>query len=388
MPDGKHKFLFLANTDWYLFNFRLELAKHLRDHGHEVVMVAPPDKHWKRIEAEGFRFIPVSMQRESTRLLSELPVPFRLLRIYLRERPTIAHHFTLKCVVYGSIAARFSRTTAVVNAITGLGFTYLSEGPRARFLRPILNRLLNLACNARQTLTILQNPDDLKLIQLALRTGGAKLRLIPGSGVDINRFYPRNETTTDSGADTSPPLVLLIGRLLYEKGVPEFVEVARIVRKQMPHVRFVIAGGPDPGNPGSIGDTTIEKWKAEGDVEFLGHVEDMHKVLQQATVVTLPSHGEGVPRSLIEAAACGKPLLATDVPGCREIVQHQDNGYLVPLGSIALFAERLEQMLTDPEALKRMGERSRELAVERFSNATVFQDTMAVYDELLGDRGR
>lgn len=365
------KVLFFANTDWYLYNFRLLLAHALRAKGFEVVFVSPPGSYSQRLVEAGFRWISLPMKRHGLNPLIELHNLIRLIRVYRREQPTLVHHFTIKCVLYGSIAARVTGVRAVINAITGLGFVFIDEGRKARILRRLVRSVYRIAL--QNTHVIFQNADDRQKYTEEGLLSGDMGRLIRGSGLDVSQFKPSPRYKT------GPKRVLLVGRLLRAKGVAEYVEAASIVRKTIPDVLFQIAGDKDPGNPDKIEDNVIHAWNQAKNVEFLGHRDDMHNLLNQVDLVVLPSYREGMSRALIEAAACGLPLVASDVPGCREIVRHGVNGVLVPIKNSQALADAIMTLLRDDQLRDRMGKMSRKIACEEFSDKRVIAETLDVY---------
>jgi glycosyltransferase involved in cell wall biosynthesis len=393
------KILFFANTDWYLYNFRLPLARYLRDQGHDVVMLSPPGPYVARLQAAGFRALTVPMQRRSLNPLRELALFQHIRQLYAEERPDLAHHFTIKCVVYGGLAARLTGVAARIHAVTGLGHIFTSDGLQARLLRLPVRALLRLALGGANSRLILQNPDDRAAFHRAGLIDPAHIRLIRGSGVDTERFrpvkrdppHPRPLRTTPALRATPPyprrgaePLTLLLAsRLLWEKGIGEYVAAARQLRQQGLNARFLLAGEPDPGNPASIPPEQLDRWRQDGDVTLLGQVEDMPALLAQTDIAVLPSYREGTPRSLLEAAACGLPLIATHAPGCREIVDHQVNGLLVPIKDADALAAAIHYLCHEPEARQRMGQASRARALAAFNERLVFEQTRAVYQELM-----
>lgn len=377
------KILLFANTDWYLFNFRLSFARFLRSQGHDVVMVSPHGPYGERIRADGFRWIALGMERRSLNPFREAANLARLMDVYRAESPDVAHHFTLRCVIQGTLAARLAGVPGVVNAVAGLGFVFVNETPKARLLRPLVRQLLRRACSPRWVQVVLQNQDDLQLFRQMRLSRRDNLSLIRGSGVDISRFAPRPRAQ-----QSAPLVVLFVGRLLYDKGIAEFVECARQARSALPSgVRFLAAGEPDPGNPASVPPERIGQWRASGDVEFLGHVEDMPALVSTADIVVLPSYGEGAPRSLIEAAACEKPIVATDVRGCREVVQDGVNGLLVPPRDAGALVQALMRLASSPEWRQRMGKAGREHVIAHLDERIVFRETLAVYQRLPLARG-
>ncbi len=392
------KVLFFANTEWYLYNFRLPLARYLREQGHDVVMLSPPGPFVSRLQAAGFRTLTVPMQRRSLNLVRELALLNQIRRIYVQERPDLVHHFTIKCVVYGALVARMTGSAACINAVTGLGHVFTSTELKARLLRLPVRNLLRLALNGPNSRLIVQNPDDAAAFLQAGLIEAHHIRLIRGSGVDTEKFKPfmlgqaqhDGETLTSGKGDTigqagEPAFltILLASRLLWEKGIGEYVAAARQLRNEGMAAKFLLAGDPDPGNPASIPPDQLAKWEREGDISLLGHVDDMSALLVRVDVVVLPtSYGEGVPRSLLEAAACGLPLVATDAPGCREIVEHGINGLLVPPKDATALANAIRQLCLDPAVRQRMGQASRAKALAEFDERIVFEQTLAVYNEL------
>ena len=364
--------LFLSSTDWYLYNFRLDLARAVRDAGHEVVFVAPEGEFASRIEADGFAFRPITMSRRGVNPFGEIAAIRRLTEVYREIQPDLAHHFTLKAVVQGSLAARRAGVQRVVNAVAGLGYVFTDPGLRARAIRLGLVPALRVAL--RGTETIYQNPDDQALLVRARAADPARSHLIRGSGVDVSRFSPTPEAE-------GPPLVVLASRMLWGKGVGDFAEAARLVREAIPDARLALVGPTDEGNPGAVPEAQLREWVSAGHVEWWGFRDDMEAILASAHVVCLPSrYGEGVPRILIEAAATGRALVATDIAGCREIVRDGETGRLVPHSDPLALADALVGLLRDPDARRRMGAQARDLAVREFSAREVIARTMGVYD--------
>ena len=373
-----------ANTEWYLYNFRLALAKAIVAKGYSVTLVSPPGPYGRRLLALGMDWRPLPLARRSLNPARELGSLARLVALYREIRPDLAHHFTLECILLGSLAASLTGVPAVVNAAAGLGSIFTGASIRARVLRRPVRGLLRLAFRGSEA--ILQNPEDLESLVAARIVDKSHAHLIRSSGVNTARFaaVPRNGVAR---AGT----VLLASRLLRAKGIGEFVEAARRLKPKFPHIRFQVAGTPDLGSPDAISQSDIERWSSDGIIEFLGHREDMPSLLAEAGLVALPTYyGEGVPRILIEAAASGLPLIATDVPGCREVVRHDQNGLLVrPQDPVAL-AAAIERIMLDPQERARMGASSRAIACEEFSEERVLSETLNVYDIALRttDRSR
>lgn len=371
------KVLLFANTDWYLYNFRLPLAQALRARGDEVVLVSPPGAYAERLQAAGFRWVAFPFSRRGTNPLREAATIWRLAEVYRRERPDLAHHFTIKCVLYGSLAARLAGVKRVVNAITGLGYVFTGTDRRARLLRPLVRGLYRPVLRGSQV--IFQNPDDRDLFLREKLAQPDQIHLIKGSGVDVERFTPLPEPP-------GTPLVVLPARLLWAKGVGEFVEAARLLKARGVDVRMALVGDGDPHNPETVPPEQLDAWRGEGVVELWGWREDMPEVYRQTAVGCLPSYREGLPRTLIELAACGRPLVASDVPGCREIVRSGENGLLVPPRDAAALADAIQKLVGSAQLRTEMGKRGRALAQAEFSTAQVVSETVRVYNILAPNR--
>ncbi|CAM5442973.1 N,N'-diacetylbacillosaminyl-diphospho-undecaprenol alpha-1,3-N-acetylgalactosaminyltransferase [Thauera mechernichensis] len=372
------KIMLFANTEWYLYNFRRSLALALRQAGHEVILVSPPGPYGERLQALGLRWLPAPMQRRSLNPLRELALVQWLRGVVKAERIDLVHGFTIKCAVYGALAA-LTTGRARVSAVAGMGYVFISEDLRARVLRPVVRTLMRTALGGRRARLILQNPDDVALFEQAGLVPMDQVRLIPGSGVDGARFSPA------SGARAAGPLrVLLPARLLWDKGLAEYVEAARMLRAAGREIDFMLAGEPDAGNPAAVPAAVVKGWVAQGLVRWLGHVEDMPALYRSVDVVALPSYREGLPKGLIEAAACGLALVTTDVPGCREVVRDGVDGLRVPVKDAGALARAIER-LADDEALRaRLGAAARARALAEFDERIVIDRTLRVYDELLG----
>lgn len=376
------KFIFFANTTWYLYNFRLATIQRLLGDGHEVLVVSPPGKFGKRLVEHGCRWIPLAMERASLNPLRELATLGRLVGVLRRERPDIVHGFTLKCAIYGTIAARIARVPAMVSAVSGMGFVFTSNALKARILRPLVKTLLRFALHGERSLLVLQNHDDALAFAQAGLVAPERIRIILGSGVNTFRFHPSNRTTHRY----ERLRVLLAARLLQEKGVREFIEAAAILRQQDRDIEFLLAGTPDPGNPHSISRAELRRWTEAGLVQCLGHVNDMPALLGSVHVLALPSYyREGVPKSLIEGAATGLALITTNQPGCREVVTQDgvDGLWVEPRNAQAL-AACIARLDDDRDWLAQLGDRAREQALKKFDERLVIQQTLEVYAELQG----
>ncbi len=395
------KIALFANTEWYLYNFRQSLAEALRDLGHEVVLVSPAGPYGAKLRALGFQWVEAPMQRRSLNPLLELKLLIWLARFLRSEKVDLIHSFTIKSAVYGDLAAKLAGVPSRVNAVAGMGYVFSSNELHARLLRPWVRGLVRVTLGGGRSRLILQNPDDVEAFERNGLVRGDLIRLIPSSGVDCSRFSP-DSLLENSGAEaccgrlaelseveqldrgTHLPLrVLLPARLLWAKGVGEFVQAARILRAEGRSIDFLLAGNPDPGNPGAVPAAQIQEWDAEGLVKWLGHVDDMPALFRAVDVVALPtSYGEGLPRSLIEAGACGRPLVTTDAPGCREVVIDGYNGFLIPLRDAAALAKAIAKLHDDPVQRGDMGRAARAKVMEEFDEQIVIRRTLAVYQEL------
>jgi glycosyltransferase involved in cell wall biosynthesis len=375
------KFVFFANTDWYLYNFRLATALRLQADGHNVVMLSPPGDFGLRFAARGLRWVTLPMDRASLNPFREAVTLYQLMRVLRRERPDLLHSFTLKCAIYGALAARLAHVHVTVNAVAGMGYVFTSNNVKARLLRPLVKTMLRVALGSDRSLLILQNPDDAVAFIAEGLVAPQKIRVIRSSGVDTGRFHPMERQS--NGHERLR--VLLAARLLWEKGIQEFVDAAVLLREQGRDVEFILAGMPDAGNPHSVTLTQVQQWSEAGLVRWLGHVEDMPALLNTVDLMALPSYyREGVPKSLIEAAACGLAIVTTDLPGCREVVtQHGVDGLHVEPHSARALAERIIRLDDDRELLLRLGRRARQKALTDFDERLVIERTLNVYAELL-----
>jgi len=379
--ENPMKIAFFANTDWYLYNFRLTSALRLQSLGVEVVMVSPPGDFGARFAGHGIRWLTLPMDRASLNPVRETWLLGQLVRLLQRERPDLLHNFTVKCAVYGSVAARLATVPAIVNAVAGLGYVFTADHAKARMLRPVVTTLMRRTLANGNSRIILQNPDDADAFAKLRLAAPEKIRLIRSSGVDTERFRP----VVREDDPYRPLKVLLAARLVWEKGIREYVDAAIQLRAQGRKIELLLAGTPDAGNPRSVLRHEVEAWHRDGLLQWLGHVEDMAQLLGQVDVMALPSYyREGVPKSLIEGAACGLALITTGLPGCREVVtEHGVDGLRVEPRCAKSLAEALAQLDDDRSLLRRLGLQAREQALRNFDERIVIQKTIDVYGELL-----
>lgn len=371
------KILYFITEDWYFCSHRLPLALAAQDAGYDVAVVTHVNEHGGAIRRAGIRLLPFNLSRRSLNLLSELVVLARLIVLYRKEKPDLVHHVAMKPVLYGSLAARLSGVPHVVNALPGMGYVFTSDAPMARLLRPAIGKAFRFLLNNSSSRLILQNQDDRAMFIRKRFINEERIRLIRGSGIDTAVFSP---TPEPSGI----PVVKLASRMLWDKGIKEFVGAARQLKDHGIDARFVLVGDTDPHNPSAISKEQLTTWHTEGIIEWTGHRGDMSTVFSESHIICLPSfYGEGVPKVLIEAAASGRPIVTTNTPGCREIVKNGENGLLVPVRSTAELADALQLLIEKPELRKKMGTKGREIAMNEFAVEKVVSQTMTVYRELL-----
>ncbi len=375
----KKKIILFANTDWYLYNFRLSLAQDLRQNGWEVVLISPSGDFSTRLVDLGFKWIPFNFSTKSINPFSEAKVLFRLICIYIQEQPTMAHHFTIKCVLYGSIASWFVKNVSVVNAVTGLGHIFTDAGIKVKLLRPIVIFLYRSVLKGNHKRVIFQNKDDrnhfvrLKLVPESIT------RVIRGSGIDTSFFVP-NKQRNDLKSHSN---ILFASRLLKEKGIYELLFALDTLRQKGLTFKFILAGKLYPENPSSLTELELAAIKEQFDVTYLGHVDDMRSLLSQSDIVVLPSYSEGTPKILIEAAAMEKSIVCTDIAGCRGLVKDNVNGFLVPVEDTNVLAGKIELLLNSAALRERFGIAGRKIVLQEFDDSNVINKTKLVYNEIL-----
>lgn len=380
MTDSRPpRLLYLVTEDWYFCSHRLPVARAARDAGAEVLVATRIAAHRATIEAEGFRVVPLAWRRGSHGPLAELAAIREITALYRRERPDLVHHVALKPVIHGSIAAWLTHVPHVVNALTGLGALFIGSSAKTRNLGRLARTVLKPLLNRRGGRVILQNADDRRLLERRGLLAHDRVSLIRGSGVDTTRFAPTPEPD-------GPPVAVLVARMLRDKGVAEFVAAARLLKQRDVALCMQLAGSTDPDNPAAIDEATLRGWQAEGVVEWLGPVDDMPALWARSHIAVLPSYREGLPKALLEAAAAGRAMVATDVPGCREIVRHEETGLLVPAQDAPALADAIQRLVNDGTLRRRLGAQARAIAESEFSEEVVVRETLALYREMLPGR--
>jgi glycosyltransferase involved in cell wall biosynthesis len=343
------------NAAWNIANFRLGLVRRLREAGYEVVALAPPDRHVARLEAAGVRFVPLPMDNKGVSPLRDAALLIRYWRALRRLRPAAMLTYTIKPNIYGSIAAALAGVP-VVNNVSGLGTAFI----RTTLLTRIVSTLYRIAFR-RSSTVFFQNEEDRQLFVDKGLVGSARARLVPGSGIDLDLFHPGGEGRPPG----APFTFLLIARLLRDKGVVEYAEAARRLRARYPQARFQLLGFLDAANRTAIARDEVEGWVRDGIVDYLGDSDDVRPFIAAADCVVLPSYREGLPRTLLEAAAMGKPLIATDVPGCRQVVGHEREGLLCAARDTDALAAAMARMLDTSESQRAAWGAAGRLRMER-----------------------
>ena len=377
-PKKKRRVLITANTTWNLVNFRSGLIAALVSRGFDVVAVAPDDEYRDRLRELGCRYVPLNMDNQGTHPVKDALLLWRYVVVLLRLRPAVVLSYTVKPNIYASLAARLVGVT-VINNVSGLGTAFLRGG----WLGGVVCSLYRVALR-RSHRVFFQNDEDRQVFIEKRLVAPARTGLLPGSGIDLVHFSPLafDGSSLRNGAGL---VFLMVARLLWDKGVLEFVEAARRVKALFPESRFQLLGFLDVKNQTAVGRSDVEAWVKDGVVEYLGTTDDVRPFLADADCVVLPSYREGTPRSLLEAAAMGRPLLATDVPGCREVVIDGVNGLLCRLRDSVDLAEKMMQMITMPmSALLQMGQESRRLAEMRFDEQIVIRKYLEAIYEVAG----
>jgi glycosyltransferase involved in cell wall biosynthesis len=374
---GHRKILISLNAAWNLVNFRAGLIRSLVAQGYEVVAVAPPDEYAPRLEKLGCRYVPLPMDNKGTHPGKDILLLWRFYRLLRHERPDVLLGYTVKPNVYGSLAAH-ALSIPVINNIAGLGAVFVKDSWLTRLVR-----LLYRLAFAKSRRVFFQNDDDRRVFVEAGLVGAGQADRIPGSGIDL-LFFSRVPSFPQNGRNFR---FLLVARMLWDKGVGEYVAAARLVRQRFPDAEFCLLGFLDVQNPAAISRRQMEAWVAEGAVNYLGETVDVRPYIAAADCIVLPSYyREGVPRSLLEAAAIGRPIVTTNAVGCRDVVDDRVNGFLCRPRDAADLAEKLERMITlSPEARAEMGHRGRVKMEREFDERIVIDRYLAIIGEILNE---
>ncbi len=373
--SGKKLFL-VVNVDWFFLSHRLPVALEAKKRGYDVTVLAIEEEgRGDEIRSHGLRFVPLPSSRGGKNVLDEIRLIRFLIKIYRVEKPDIVHHVAIKPVLYGSLAAKFVPVPKIVNAVSGFGTVFIQPNPWSPIFQ-FVNNLYKFSFKNPRLHVIVQNEDDVAQLESFNSLAPHQIHLIKGSGVDLKDFSFSEEEKSEVVR------VLLPSRMLWDKGVGEFVEAAKILKKKHgATVEFILAGKVDPENSSNISEEKLKKWTADGHVQWIGYQRDMVKICREANIVCLPSYREGLPKALIEAEAIGRPIVTTDVPGCRVVVEDGVNGFLVPAREVLPLAEALEKLILDKNLRLKMGRESRKLAEKEFSIEMVLARTFEIYEK-------
>jgi glycosyltransferase involved in cell wall biosynthesis len=370
----KLKILYVVTEDWYFCSHRLNLARAAQERGFAVHIATSVHSHGDKIRSLGFQLHPLlQLKRSNLSPWQDLKAVGELWRIYRKVRPDIVHHVALKPVLYGTLIARILRIKIIINALGGLGSLFISETSRMRGLQKIIIFLLRHLLNQKSQKLIVQNQEDYTLWHSKAQLSSARLILIPGSGVDIDHFKPHQHTPN------LIPLIVCASRMLWDKGIGELASAARILKQKQLKFRLLLCGSIDDQNPSTIEKSTLINWQKEELLEWLGHIEDIAPIYQSADIAVLPSYREGLPKTLLEAAACALPILTTDVPGCRDIVHHQVNGLLVPAKNSQAIADALELLIKNQSLCQFYGKSGRIRVEKEFADQLIIAQTLKLY---------
>ena len=371
------RILFIISEDWYFVSHRLYLAKVAINSGYKVALLSHFTNHREIIEAEGIKTIAWPLNRSSRNLYKEIEAIKSIVSTIRQFKPSMIHSVAMKPVIYSAIACNLSGLKSRIFALAGLGFVFTSSKRSAKILRPFLKVIFSLLFKGKKTKLILQNPDDQRQLLSEGVINPKNIRLIRGAGVDTKTFSFKT-------IPSNMPIIILPSRMLWAKGIQDFVDCAIEINKKVKKARFVLVGTPDIQNPDAISKVRLKKWNEEGVIEWWGHQSDMVIVYHQSTIVCLPTtYGEGLPKSLLEAASCGRPIVTYDVPGCREIVIDGYNGFLVKAKRVDDLISAISNLLDDRELCIKMGKNGRKLVEKYFTQEKIAQETMAVWEELL-----
>ncbi len=371
------KIVFIVNVDWFFVSHRLPIALKAMEVGHEVHLLCTMTDKKEYLESLGIVVHSFEFSRSGKNIFNELGSIYKLYQQIKKIKPGLVHLVTIKPVIYGGIVARLAKVPAVVSAISGLGFLFVKRrGIKTVLLRSLILFLYRLAMNHDNQRVIFQNPTDRQALIDAGGVQESKTRMIRGSGVDLNEYPVLPEPD-------GVPVIIMASRLLKDKGVCEFIEAARIVNSKGLKAYFKLVGEPDDGNPESVSRAVVQSWQGEGVVSCLGYRTDIAQLFSQANIILLPSYREGLPKVLVEAAACGRAVITTDVPGCRDAIESEVTGLLVPARDVYALEQAMNKLIGDDALRLNMGKAGRALAEREFSIDKVVVAHLDIYDELL-----
>ncbi|AAZ18529.1 probable glycosyl transferase, group 1 [Psychrobacter arcticus 273-4] len=369
------KILYIVNEPWFFLSHRLPIALAAKEQGHTVHVATRDGKAVKEITDMGFIHHDIPLSRSGSSIPNELNSLFAIWKLLTQVKPDVLHLVTIKPVVYGGIAARFTVVPKVVAAVSGLGTLFLATGFKAQLKRKLGTWLYHFALSSNKTTVIFQNPDDKRMFIDLKAVKPEQTVLIRGSGIDLSAFSFFPENLTDK------PVVTFAARLLFDKGLTEYIEAIKLLNNKGIAASYQIVGDLDPGNLTSAKNRDIELWKSIPNLSIRGYQKDMAAVFRHSNLVVLPSYREGLPKVLIEAAACGRAVITTDVPGCRDAIEANETGLLVAVKSPNELADAIEKLVTDTILRVRMGTAGRQLAENAFSIEQVVDQHLSIYQQ-------
>ena len=372
---SKPQLIVSANTSWYLYNFRLPLLKALLNHGYAVLSVAPTDKYVDKLQGHNINHIHVSVTRSGLNPFADCVLLLKYISVYKKCNPTIVQHFTIKPVIYGTIAARLCRIKHIYNMIPGMGYVFTGTSLKKALVQRIV-RLLYRRTIKYSTHVFFQNAEDQDYFIRYKLVDPAITNIVPGTGVDTDKFKPRRKKAKKGMT------FVMSSRLLWDKGVGEYVKAAQMLRRKHENIHFWLLGPVDLENPKAIRPEQLNAWNRAGDVQYLGMTDDIKSYLAKADVIVLPSYyREGIPLSLLEGAAMGMPIITSDSTGCREVVQEGKNGLLVPVKDVQKLATAMEAFIKKPTLVSTMGRESRKIACQKFDSRFAVREILKFYPQ-------
>lgn len=374
--SSKRKLFIVVNVDWFFLSHRLPIAKAAQKNGYDVTILTQNTGRFDEIKKEGLDVVDVPFRRSGTNILNELRVIYSLKKEFKERKPDVIHNVAMKASIYGSIAGKWAKTGKVINAISGLGFVFSNE--KAGLLKKVLLRMMDFAFKSSRVYFIFQNPDDYRLFHENGFASESNSIIIKGSGIDLNEFKfcvpPQDDKL----------VIVLVARMLEDKGIREFKEASNFLRSEYEQkIKWILVGPVDKENPSTLTENELYEMAVPNYFEWVGYQKNIDDFYRESDIVAFPSYREGLPKSLIEACAIGRPIVTTDAPGCKECVDDGINGYLVPIGNSKDLADKIKILIDDEEIRVDFGKRSRVKAENEFSIDNVVERTLKLYSDVV-----